>query len=192
VLFWNAADEHPNHYVRILMCAAYVRTLVPQAAGMPPATAQVRQRLAADANALEAAWKAIYPDPPAGLASFVPDFGVVFGALMDMPLDVLKGATVRQLMPYGPADDTRIRQAGDYLRTGLSAPGAGTLKPRHCVSAARVAVTRSAGAGGDLGAAMTDTNERTTRLVKDNTPAVLRGTDSAAHAKFIRGFVDSF
>ena len=192
VLGWNAADEHPNHYVRILMCAAYVRTLVPDAAGIPAATAQVRQRLGSDADTIEAAWKAIYPDPSADLTSFVQDFGVVFRALMDTPLDVLKGATVRQLMPYGAADDTRIRQAAEYLRTGYNAPAAGTLKPRHCVSAARAAVTRAAGAGGDIGAAMTDTNGRTGQLIRDNTPPVLRGTDSAAHAKFIRGFVDSF
>jgi hypothetical protein len=39
---------------------------------------------------------------------------------------------------------------------------------------------------------MTDSNARTTQLIKDNTPAVLRGSDSTAHAKFIRSFVDSF
>jgi hypothetical protein len=193
VVGWNAADPHPNHYVRILMCAAYARTLVPEAAGMPAATAQVRQRIAEDASSIEQRWKSIYPEAPATLTAFTDDFAAVFEAVMDTPLTALKGSTVRQLMPYSPADDARIRQAAEYLRTGTNAPPAGLLKPRHCVSAARLAVSKaSEDAATDVAAAMKDVNARTAALVRDNTPAVLRGSDSSAHEAFIRSFVDSF
>jgi hypothetical protein len=192
VLGWNAGDVHPNHFVRILTCAAYAKTLAPPKAGEPAAAAQVRAQIAADADALVLVWKEIYPGAPARLTAFAEDFDVVFGALMDAPLAELQGATVRSLVPYEAADDARIRHAAEYLRTGLNTPVKGTVKPRHCVSASRLAVTAAGAAGGDLAVALASIDERTTQLVRDNTPSVLRGSDSSAHDAFIQSFVEGF
>jgi len=111
--------------------------------------------------------------------------------LMDTPLPALQGNTVRQLLPYTTADDTRIRNAVDYMLTGMNRPS--KLRPRHCVSAARLAVTQAALSGTLAGDVLTAINQRVIELVKSNAPVGLRGGDSSTpHKQFIASFADKW
>ncbi|HZF55533.1 MAG TPA: hypothetical protein VE093_43265 [Polyangiaceae bacterium] len=191
VIAYRSDDPHPTHYVRILMNAAYITTLVkgdPQEPAGGP-VGQVVARLAADSLSLEKRWKDIYGEPPAVLAPFLSDFSAVFKAVMDSPLTALKGKSVRELMPFKAADDNRIREAASYLRTGMSAPAPLSIPPRHCVSAARLAISAAAEAGDDLKTTLETINERTMKLVRDNTPGGLRGASaSGPHKAFVASF----
>ena len=187
VVDFRAADPHPTPWVRILLNAAYVRTLIPEG---PGAVGQARLRLEADAAALEGDWKAAYPDPSADADVFLADAPHVFRALMDTPFPELKGATARALMPFTAADDARIRAAADYLATGQNAPQKGSFgKIRQTLSAARLAVDRTDRP--DLAAYLQEVDGRARKLVRDNTPDVVRGSDSAAHLKYVRSFAKS-
>jgi len=184
VTTYNPEDPHPTHYVRVLMNAAYARTLVP---GDSPAEKAAVARVEEDAASIEDAWKSLYGEAGA-LAPFTGDFPLVFRALMDTPVSVLKEATVRTLVPFTAADDLRIRAASDYLRTGQNAPGQQTIAPRHCVSAARLAAAKAADAP-NLAIALGDINTRLTQLVRDSAPLGLRGVDdSTPHQNFILSF----
>jgi hypothetical protein len=181
VIAYNATDPHPTHYVRILMNAAYARTLVKN-----------RREVIQQADEIEARWKGLYGEQPQ-FQEFVDDFPHVFEALMDTPLDVLKGKTVRELMPFRAADDMRIRAAAGYLATGQNAPTKGTIPPRHCISAARMAVTAAVlqpnGPENSLAAQLQTINERTADLVRDNAAPGLRASDaSTPHRQFIAAF----
>jgi hypothetical protein len=189
VTTYDQGDPHPTHWVRILMNAAYVRTLAEEPA------------LESDATAIKQAWRDIYGSAP-NLEPYVADFEFVFRGLMDTKLDVLKGKTVRELVPYTAADDARIRQAATYLETGQDAPGPLSLAPRHALSAARLAVAAvvekavSAGSGarhaalaGELG----EINTRLIQLVRDQAPSGLRAGDtSTPHQDFIAGLASKF
>jgi hypothetical protein len=175
VASYNAADPHPTHYVRILMNAAYARTLVPG-----------RLELDAHAGAIEELWWGLYGRRPE-FAPLAEDFPHVFRALMDTPLAELKGRRVRELMPFTATDDGRIRYAASYLLTGQDAPE--KIDPRHCVSATRLAATGAAKAGGNVAAALKDINEKASQLIRDNALPGLRAfDDSTPHKKFIAGF----
>jgi hypothetical protein len=178
VVGYNAADPHPTHYVRLLMNAAYMRTLAPGTATLDEAAADV-----------EAIWTAAYGDAPEHLAPFIDDFPAVFTALMDSPFTVLKGETVRSLMPYSAGDEARIIKARDYLETGLNAPAPATFAPRHAVSAARLAASKVAAENGNTATVLEAINERTAQLVRDSAPGGLRAGDgSKPHQDFIRSF----
>src|SRR5262249_15115003 len=179
----------PTHYVRMLMNAAYVRALV-----------QENQAVADEAAAIEAVWKAFYGDV-AGFEPFENDFGHVFAALMDTKMTALRGKTVRDLMPYTAADDTRIRHAASYLRTGQNAPGPLSMTPRHAVSAARLAADAAVeavqapggtSAGGlELTTVLSEINERLVELIRDQAaPGLRAGDTSTSHKRFVAGFAE--
>ena len=175
----DPGDPHPTHYPRILMNAAYIPTMIPGHAVLAAHGQQIAER-----------WKAIYGNQPQ-FDDVLNDFPLVYAALMDTALPELQDWTVRDLMPYTAADDARIRSAVGYLRTGMNKPGK-QLRPRHCISAARIAVTMAG-----LEDALSDElcnqiNQRTAELVRANAPGGLRGGDgSTPHKQFIASFVDN-
>lgn len=179
VIHYNGNDPHPTHYVRILMNAAYSRTLLPS-----------DQAISGYAQKIEAQWKELYGEQPV-FQAYVADFPSVFHALMDTTLEPLKGKTVRELMPFTAYDQERICAATRYLLTGRDAPEPLSIHPRHCVSAARLAVTEAQKQPGTLPETLASINLRTTELVHDNALPGLRAyEESARHARFIAGFVD--
>jgi hypothetical protein len=175
VTTFDPNDPHPTHYPRILMNAAYIPTMI-----------QNHQPLADHGQQIADRWIAVY-GKQSHFDAVINDFPLVFRALMDIPLPSLNGMTVRQLIPYTAADDQRIRNAVGFLRTGMNRPG--NLRPRHCISAARMAVTQVAleeALSKDL---LNQVNQRTIELVRSNAPSGLRGGDtSAPHKKFIASF----
>jgi hypothetical protein len=171
----DESDPHPTRYPRILMNTAYIPTMI-----------SGNQQLADHGHKIADRWVAVYGQQPQ-FDTVLGDFPFVFPALMDQPLPELKGKTVRELLPYKAADDQRIRSAAGYMRTGMNKPG--KLQPRHCISAARMAVTQAALAGA-LSGVLDNINQRTMALVKSNAPGGLRGGDtSTPHKKFIASFV---
>jgi hypothetical protein len=186
VTTFNPADEHPTPYTRILFIAKFARTLV--AADADPAVAAARLRMDADAAALEAQWKALYTQAPPEAAAFLDDAPHVWTALMNTAFVELKNHTVRELMPFKAADDARIRAAASFLATGQNAPNKGNFSRtiRHCVAAAQLAVDFPAPA--DLKSYLVDVDARTRDLVRDNTPDVVRGTESKSHGRFLAEF----
>jgi hypothetical protein len=184
VVTYDPSDPHPTHYVRILMNAAYIRTLIPG-----------RQELSDDAEAIKATWQALY-GPPDTFASFIGDFPHVFTALMDSPMDALGGSTLRDLLPYREEDDTRVRLAAAYLRTGMNAPTPLSMRPRHCVSAARLAATAvveaaRADPAADVADALDKINDRLGQMVRSMAlPGLRAGDISDPHKRFIAGFAE--
>jgi hypothetical protein len=188
VTSYDPKDPHPTHYVRILMNAAYIRTLV-----------QGNHALENEADSIEIAWKSLYGNS-LPLKAFDDDFPRVFAALMDAPMAALKGKHVRDLMPFTAADDTRIRQAATYLQTGKNAPGPQSLAPRHALSAARFAAASlveaeapPAGNGSPVSVPiaklLSDINDRAIELVKDQAVPGLRAGDmSDPHKLFVASF----
>lgn len=183
-LKYDPNDPHPTHYLRVLMAAAYVRTLVP---GRPV--------LGDDAAAIETNWKGLYGSP-AVLDEFIADFPVVFRGLMDSPMKALKNQPVRALVPYTAADDARIRDTAAFLRTGMNAPAQGTVAPRHCVSAARLAAATAVtdaklNPALDISALLGDINTSLIKLVRDSAAPGLRGGDTSdPHKRFIASFAE--
>jgi hypothetical protein len=178
VIHYQADDPHPTHYLRILVNAAYIRTLAPGS-----------EKSEEHAVALETWWKSFYGEQT-HFQEYIADLPHLFRALMDTPLEPLKGKTVRSLLPFSAEDDLRIRAATRYLLTGQDRPQ--TIRPRHCVSAARLAVTEAAGQLPTLADNLQAINERTATLVRDNAaPGLRAGDDSARHWNFIAGFADT-
>jgi hypothetical protein len=178
VVHYQADDPHPTHYLRVLMNAAYMRTLA-------PGTRRIEQHAAE----LERWWKALYGEQPQ-FQAYTADFPHVFRALMDSPLEPLKRKTVRSLQPFSADDDARIRAATKYLLTGQDKPP--TIRPRHCLSAARLAVAEAAANPATLADSFQAINRRTATLVRDNAaPGLRAGDDSERHRRFIAGFADT-
>jgi hypothetical protein len=159
------------------MNAAYIRTLV-----------SGQQSLVEDAANLEGWWKAFFGEQPQ-FKDYIDDFPHVFQALMDTPLQPLKEKTIRELIPFTADDDIRIRAAVKYLLTGQNQPQA--VRPRHCISASRLAVTKATAQPDTLVDQLRVINERTAALVRDNAAPGLRASDdSVLHQKFIASFAD--
>jgi len=184
VTTYDPGDPHPTPYVRVLMNTAYARTLIP---GDSPLEKAAAARIDKDATSIESSWRSLYAEIGA-LVSFVGDFPAIFQALMDTPVSVLRETPVRKLVPFTAADDSRIRTASSYLRTGRNAPGPQTIAPRHCVSAARLAAAEAVDSA-DLPATLGHINARLTQLIRDSAPLGLRGVDdSTPHRRFIASF----
>ena len=169
-------DPHPTHYTRILMNAAYIRTL-----GNTPA-------IQTHANEIEALWKSIYGDTAneAMLDALPQDFPLVFKALMDTKFAVLKNRTVRELVPFTAVDDTKIRGAVKFFRTGNNRPS--NLPIRHTVSAARIAIDDAANEGSVTDQLSGDIHKRVGEYVRETAPSGLRGGGADEHEKFIASF----
>jgi hypothetical protein len=182
VIATDATDPHPTRYLRIRMNTAYALTLLPNHPVLVP-----------HVNQIETRWKALYGQQPQ-FNPYIADFPHVFKALMDTPLEELKNKTIKSLIPYTQTDDWRIRYAADYLGTGQNTPEKGTIAPRFCISAARLAVTKAAaGDAKGLSERLQDINDRTYKLVRDNTPGGLRaGGMSPRRKKLIAGFANTF
>jgi hypothetical protein len=172
----DVSDPHPTHYPRILMNTAYIRTLV-----------KGNRALQEHAQRLEQIWISFYGEQPQ-FEDYVSDFPAVFAALMDQAFHELRGKTLRDLIPYMEADDTRIRNAIGYILTGQNKPT--QLRPRHCVSASRLAVSQAAQAGTLDRTLLNQVNSRTVHLVAENSPKGVRAENtSTPHRKFIERFV---
>lgn len=168
-------DPHPTHYVRILLNCHYARALLP---GEDSIGAQVSDTLAA--------WQGLY-GAQAALAEFADDFTAVCAGLMHTALNALQGRSVADLVPFTLGDDQTIRRAAAYMRTGQNKPA--RIRPRHCVSAARIAASHavsSPAAGEVLGDALNTINKRMMALVRENAPQGLRaGDNTAPHRQFV-------
>jgi hypothetical protein len=169
-------DPHPTHYIRILMNAAYIRTLGDT------------QAINDHATQIETQWKSLYGnesgDPD--LDALVGDLTGVFKALMDTKFPILKDHTVRELVPFAEVDDARIRSAEKFFRTGMNRPK--ELPLRHTVSAARLAIGQAAQAGTLTDQLCSDIHKRVMNYVKETAPQGLRGGGADAHEKFIASF----
>ncbi len=178
VLTFSINDPHPTPYIRLLMNAAYIRTL------------GGTQAIQDHADALETEWRTLYgatSGTPA-LDAYADDFGHVFKALMQTPLPALKGQTVEALLPFTAVEDARIRSAVNYFRTDQNPPN--NLPLRHVPSAARLAVAAESDAG-----TLTDTqcaaiHKRVLEYARNNAPSGLRGGGASEHQKFIASFSD--
>jgi hypothetical protein len=191
VVTFDPKDPHPTPYLRLLLTIAYARTLVPK-----------RPAALRELDRLEARWKALYGEQPQ-FKEYIADFPLVFQALMDTPFEELKGQPVRKLIPYAEADDDKIRHAASYLGTGQNAPERRSIAPRHCISAARLAVTRAAVAdenqpapipvvtADQIAERLQAINQCVADLVRDNAQPGLRAAGAPpSHRRFIASFAD--
>ncbi len=115
VLYYNPADPaHPTPYARILMNAAYLRTLAADEPGPGDDGAAEMGRVAAE---IEARWRGFYGEPPQSALDFLKDFTAVSRAMTGTKLAALKGRTLRDLIPYESKYDRAIRERrGDAAR----------------------------------------------------------------------------
>lgn len=174
---YDEDDPHPTAYTRILLAAAYARTLAPV------------QAVKDDADRLEQEWQEIYGPAPEDtlLDGLAEDFPIVFGALMESSLPVLKDRRPSELLPFSDVEDAAIRGAVTYLRTGMNKPG--RLPARHVPSAARYAVAAESAAGTLTDAVCAEVHGRALKLVRDLAPAgVLRAAAASGHERFIADF----
>lgn len=173
---FNEDDPHPTPYLRILLNAAYIRSMGNW------------QGIQDHAVFIETEWKSIYGDDFADADSknFTEDFSLVFQALMKTEFAALNGKTVKDLIPYGEADDARIRSAEKFFKTGMSRPT--NLPLRHTVSAARLAITSAAMEGTLSDEVCTQIHGRVLEYVKETAPQGLRGGGANEHTEFIAGF----
>jgi hypothetical protein len=178
----NPKGPHPTRYLRILMLTSYIKRLIAN-----DAPAEIRDELSKHAAQIEGLWTKLY-DKVVDLDPYVDDFPVVFKALMESPFPKLNDRTVRSLIPYTAEHHILIRSASEYIETGLDSPGKGTMDARHCLAAARLAVTRTARQGGNLGSKLSLINNRTGQLVRENAPTGVLAADDDAHRKFISNF----
>jgi len=188
-------SAHPSAFVRVLLACSYLPTLV--APSLPTATSAdvesarvATEALVADAAAIEARWRVLYPETPAA-EPLCRGFPAVARALMDTPLETLGGATVRSLVPYLPANDARLRDAAAKLAAG-QVPSA-RVQPRWCVSAAQRATTLLAASGktGEaLAGALAELDDCTARYVLANTTPGTRALPSTSRRAYLVSFVD--
>ncbi|HKQ79629.1 MAG TPA: hypothetical protein VJ810_38405 [Blastocatellia bacterium] len=179
VLTENPAGPHPTPYVRLLMNAAYIRTLAPG-----------RQEMLTQADRITDQWKQFY-GAPSKFIDYQKEFPHVFNALMNASLPSLKGKTVRELIPFTALHDAGIRAACDYLRTGQQMPAPNSILPRHCVSAARQAVTEavssmSGAAAQQMREQFEQVNQRTEQLVRNVAPSGVRAAVSAQRHQYLK------
>ena len=95
-------------------------------------------------------------------------------------------------MEYKLADHLRIRQAVGYMLTGQDKPTK-QLRPRHCVSAGRLAVTQAALDNVLSDSLLIDINQRTMKLVREHAlPGERASNSSTPHKEFIASFAKNF
>ena len=171
-------DPHPTHYPRVLMNAAYIRTL------------GNTQALQDHATQIETTWKSIYGDNAGDptLDDLVQDFPLVLKALMDTKFPVLKNRSVRELIPFTATDDAKIRAAEKFFRTGMNRPAG--LPVRHTVSAARMAINKAAQEGAVTDQLCNEIHQRVGQYVRESAPGGLRGGGPDEHEKFIASFAE--
>ncbi|MER9762995.1 hypothetical protein [Mesorhizobium sp. M0138] len=124
-------DAHPNHYIRVMLCTQYIRTM---GAASPDAT--FRSALEQHADALEADWKPLYEDS-AALNDYLADIPLVIAGVMDSAIPAMEGATLRSLVEYSKEHEDAITKGATSLRQLNSQFG---IAPRHAVSVVRIAI----------------------------------------------------
>lgn len=162
-------DVHPNHYLRILLCTAYIK-------GMGAASQDPVFQAALDAHAaeLESTWTGLYGNPPA-LADHIADIPLVISAVMDSAIPSMKGATLRSLVDYTAAHEDAITRGALDLRnrnTGID------IAPRHAISLVRIAIN-GAISDGSLDAEIDDISTNAIALLDQNAPKGKRGPGDA-------------
>ena len=188
VISYNDDDSHPSHYIRIFLISAFVRTLITE-----------NENIKQDADRLDKLWIQLYGNIEKigshKVDDFQNDFPIVFNALIDTKFDILKGHSVRELIPYTVNDDAKIRNAITFLKTGQNRPSPHSLNPRHIVSASRLALDQIAiQSDDDSTTKINDLNTRTAELIKDNTKPGVRAAvsgDNEKHRKFVESLAEA-
>lgn len=183
VITYNDEDSHPSHYIRIFLNSAFVRTLITESANIDQ-----------EANTLDNLWIQLYGDIDKignyKVDDFRNDFHIIFEVLIDTKFDILKGHSVRELIPYTATDDEKIRSTIIFLTSGQNIPL--SIRPRHIISASRLALDHIVLQSGDHSNKINDLNTRVSELVKSNTPPGLKAVvDSKKHHDFIRSLAAS-
>jgi hypothetical protein len=160
-----AGDAHPNHYIRVMLCAAYIRSM--GAASQDAAFAGALER---HADALEADWKQLYPAPTA-LNDYLTDIPMVIAGVMDTAVPSLGGATLRSLVEYTKQHEDAIAAGATMLRGRNSAFN---ISPRHAISVVRIAIN-DAIANNSLDAEIDDLTTNAIQLLDRNAPKGKRG-----------------
>lgn len=183
VISYNSEDSHPSHYIRIFLNSAFVRTLI-----------KGNKKIIKEADKLDNLWIKLYGNiEKIGnhmVIDFKNDLPIIFEALIDSKFDILKGYSVRELIPYTASDDAKIKSAIIFLISGQDRPS--YIRPRHIISASRLALDQIVIQSDDHSSKINDLNTRTAELVKANTPSGLRAAvDSKKHSDFIKSLAEA-
>jgi hypothetical protein len=183
VISYDVDDSHPSHYVRIFLNSAFIRTLVTD-----------NENINQEADKLDNLWIQLYGNIEKigdhRVEDLRNDFPFIFEALIDTKFDILKGHSVRELIPYTATDDAKIRKAIIFLISGQDRPS--SIKPRHIISASRIALDQIAIQPDDHSSKINDLNTRTAELVIANTSPGLRAAeDSKKHHDFIKSLAEA-
>jgi hypothetical protein len=162
-------DVHPNHYLRILLCTAYIR-------GMSAGSQDAAFRTALDGHAadLEGTWTGLYGNPLA-LADYLADIPLVISGVMDSPIPNMNGATLRSLVDYTAAHEAKIALGALDLRNRNSGID---IAPRHAISLVRIAIN-DAISNGSLDAEIDAISTNAIALLDHNAPQGKRGPGDA-------------
>jgi hypothetical protein len=164
-------DVHPNHYLRIILCAGYIRTMADAATSAGDAAFALR--LHDHAENLQSDWIDLY-GTPAALNDYLADIPIVIAGIMDTPIDGLKGATLRSVVAYTQQQDADIASAAQNLQQGMTPLFA--IAPRHAIAATRMAISAAMGQG-TLAAQIDGITNAAMKLVENN---AVRGMRAAA------------
>lgn len=160
-----AGDVHPNHYIRVMLCAAYIRSI-----GAASPDAAFRDPLERHANALEADWRPLYGDP-AALNDYLADIPLVIAGVMDSPIPAMGGTTLRSLVVYTKQHEDAIASGATKLRQLNSSFD---ISPRHAISVVRIAIN-DAIANNSLDAEIDALTTNAIQLLDRNAPKGKRG-----------------
>jgi hypothetical protein len=158
-------DVHPNHYLRILLCATYIRGMD---AGHTDATFQAA--LDGHASDLENTWIGLYGNP-AALSDYIADIPIVISGVMDSPIPSMSGATLRSLVEYTAADEAKIKDGATELRNRNPKI---EIAPRHAISIVRIAINLAI-SDNSLDAEIEDLSTNAIKLLNNNAPQGKRG-----------------
>lgn len=153
-------DAHPNHYIRVMLCVAYIKSM-----GSASPEPSFRDALDRHAVALEADWKQLYGDA-APLNEYLSDIDLVIAGIMDSPISGIGGETLRSLVHYTKQDEDAITDGAAMLRNRNSVF---EISPRHAISAARIAINDAAGSN-SLDAEIDDLTANIIQLLDRNAP----------------------
>ena len=160
-----SGDRHPNHYIRVMLCAAYIRSM-----GAASPDAAFRSALDRHADALEADWKPLYGDS-AALSDYLSDMPLVIAGVMDSAIPAIGGATLRSLVEYTKQHEDAIANGATLLRQLNSSFD---IPPRHAISVVRIAIN-DAIANNSLEAEIDELTSNAIRLLDRNAPKGKRG-----------------
>lgn len=157
-------DVHPNHYLRMLLCTAYIRSM-----SGTSQDAAFQTALNGHAANLEVGWIDLYGNPP-GLTDYLADIPVVLAAIMDAPMPSMTGATLRSLVDYTAAHEAAITAGADALRNRMMTD----IAPRHAISIVRIAINEAI-SNNSLDAEIQTISDNAIALLVHNAPQGKRG-----------------